>query len=170
MPYIKVAELAAERESGDLYLLVNFWATKTRYDNFPTRPDLTEDFVMHLAVTEQRHATDANGWWQRSSDGVFVDPRTVPPDDTTEWVWETVQVPRALVVASIKDNIRRFYQQAVANRWRGDRTLDSSKPFYVDNVQVDKGTSQRLARIANDRFGLLLDPTIIALRGTQDLP
>lgn len=164
MPFVEIQELSADKESHELYLLIALWATKIGHDN-GNPPLITNDFIMQIRPTETRIVTDANGFWKRASDGVFIDPATLEPGDTTEWEHETVQRPRSEIIDEIKGNVRNYFQQAVANKWRGDHTGDSSKPFFVNNVQQNKGNGRRRDTDMTDRWGLLGDTTIAALRG-----
>ena len=165
MPYRQIREISDDADSGYLYLVVDFWLTKAGHDN-GNPPFLTNDFVMQISPTETRIITDANGFWQRASDGVFIDPATLAPDDTTVWATETVQRPRADIIAEIKGNVRDYFVRAIANRWAGDHTGDETKPFFVNGVQQRK-KGQRRARVAQDIAGLLQDAQIAALAGSQ---
>jgi len=81
VPYRQIREISADADSGLLYLVVDFWLTKAGHAN-GNPPFLTNDFLMQIPAQETRIITDANGFWQRASDGVFVDPATIQPGDS----------------------------------------------------------------------------------------
>ncbi len=166
MPYREIREISADADSGLLYLVVDFWLTKAGHDN-GNPPFLTNDFLMQIPAQETRIVTDANGFWQRASDGLFVDPATLQPGDTTVWATETVDRPNLEVIQQVRENITNYLRWAVANRVTGDHTGDDTKPLMFNGVVQRKGR-QVIRRALQDRYGLLTRRAIQGLQGQAE--
>lgn len=97
--FYEVVEIETEDSEFKLtYSLVRFWRSEEWHDA-GKRPDNTESFLSNPVSTGVRIVTDENGWRKRLSDGVFVDPTTLPIDDRTQWEREsyTIDVPSRLI-------------------------------------------------------------------------
>ncbi len=94
---VKPIEIANDKATGEVYILVHFWANQRRFNARPDKPDLINDFIMQLRPTgEVATEFDAEG-------------RPI--------AWKTVDRD---VLAEAKANVRAFIKRAVASNYRGD--------------------------------------------------
>lgn len=111
--------------------VVLFWATRADYlrDRNKTNYLLREDFVCNVQGTGRRIITNAEGHW-KLTDGTFVDPETLDPEQQYEFERETFEVD---VPAVLLENIERYLDtvrddgdtnagRIIRGELRGDRT------------------------------------------------
>lgn len=164
--YTELTEINRVTGTGHMYVLVSFWRSQAWHDA-GNPADLVNDFVMQLRRTVVRVVTNGDGWWQRDSDGVFVDPATVEPGDTTAWRRETVTKTRADLLGEIRANVRAYVREAVARDYRGDHTADAAKPFFVGGKRVaQRATALFVREDTGDADGVLA--LLRALRGRRE--
>lgn len=145
MLHSKVIELSTDEETGEVYVLVEFWQTRAARGQ-GSRPFLREDFVMPLRL---------------------VGERAVDPDDPSRGRENYNRNPRA----EIRENIRRYIEEAESLGYVGDNTSRSGKTqdsFSVGGkvirrkgVQVGKPR----ARNMDDPHSILARPDVAGMRG-----
>jgi hypothetical protein len=155
----QIQEISTEAATGLTYVLVHFWIDEAaRLDGDP--PDLVNDFRMQLLDEAERVVTNGDGWLKRLSDGVFMDPETLEPDDETEWERETYTVDTPAVVLA---NIEAYIERAEARGYSGDHTGDASKPFRIGGVERVQRVGEAIERVAAS--GVANRQDVRALRG-----
>lgn len=145
MLHPKVVELSTDVVSGEVYLLVRFWETRGARGR-DEKPHLTEDFIMQLRLTGTR---------------------PVNPDNPGEGV----VVYNRMLKAEIRDNIRRYIEEAERLGYEGDNTSGSvitGDSFSVGGRVIrHKGVpvGNPRERDMSDPHSVLAKPEVAALRG-----
>ncbi len=160
----KISEISTVKDSSLTYVLVDFWANRQSLRGGDP-PVLTNDFLMQLQTTSIRIITNEEGWL-KATDGTFIDPATLTPDDPQP-EWERETVPRD-VAAEIKDNISGYWQRAVESQLTGDHTANPTNPFYKKGKIVpQKGSTPPVKRDQSDPKGILAKQDIQDLIGIE---
>lgn len=145
MLHSKIIEISTDEETGETYVLVEFWQTRAARGQ-GERPFLREDFVNMLRL---------------------VGERDIDPDDPSKGKETFPRSPRA----EIREYIRIYIEEAERLGYAGDNTSRSGKTqdsFSVGSkvirrkgVRVDKPR----ARNMSDPHGILSRPEVSNMRG-----
>lgn len=137
--YLKIDEITIHKQTNGLYVLIRFWPDKAAHDRSDPA-EVTNDFTISgVRPTAMRIVTNAEGWWKRLSDGVFIDPKTIGSFDETEWERESYDVD---LPAIIKDAAKAYYGRFTAAKL-------SAKPYPKNH------TDPRIVKTATDPENLL---------------